>query len=78
MFSNKNDEIIQHLHNTEMSIMELKLAVGILNQILGDMYKQNAALQEQVRYLADAEEARATHNKKPARKAKVEEMNGNG
>lgn len=59
----KDDEILTHLTNTETSIKGL---IGLLSQKLN-------ALNEKVDYLAAAEEARATHSKKPTRKAKTEE-----
>ena len=67
----KDSEIIQRLHSTEEMLSNIGAVLNLLLQKL-------ATLQEQVEYLADAEEARATHSKKPTRKSKVEEMNNNG
>ena len=67
----KDNEILQHICRTEEGISHIGGVVGVMLQKL-------EALQEQVEYLAAAEEARATHSKKPIRKTKVEEEVSNG
>lgn len=67
----KDNEILQHLHNTDESLSNIG---GVLNNVLQKL----EALKEQLEYLTAAEEARATHSKKPVRKSKVEEVVTNG
>ena len=67
----KDNEILQHIRRTEEGISHIGGVVGVMLQKL-------EALQEQVEYLAAAEEARATHSKKPTRKPKSEETPANG
>lgn len=62
----KDNEIMTRLGSMKQWMIDIDAKMDELKQVV-------APLKEQLEYLAAAEEARATHSKKPVRKGKVEE-----
>jgi outer membrane murein-binding lipoprotein Lpp len=52
----KDTEILQNLQHTQV-------ALSTINAVITTLHQKMDALQEQVEYLAAAEEARSTHSK---------------